>query len=104
MSRINGILCGVPDQFCTGGKLNTDQNLQHNKIHHSHEEAFRCMARYLTKELGYIRLGSRDFYKEGEPVLILTKKIRFGGLMRLGKEKRLMPGQKRNGNRGLIVG
>lgn len=93
MSNIRGYLCGVPDIYCRGSRLTSDVQVQHTKVHGSRVEAFNCMARYLINQLGYSRIGPREFFKEGEPVRVLTKKSRYGGELRKGKEVRLMPKQ-----------
>jgi len=98
------ILCGTPDEHCCGGKLNSDQGLQHKKCHSNREEAFRCYTKYLVKVLGYKRIGPRDFFKEGEYVLMVSKKSKFGGYLKTGKElTRYMPDERKSaGNRGVI--
>jgi len=56
------------------------------KAHNSAPEAFKCHARYLIKVLGYEQVGSREFRPpDGGPILVLTKKCRFGGVLRKGK-------------------
>lgn len=103
MSTKYRVLCGVPIQDCRGSNYSTDQQLS-KKAHSSHEEAFKCYANYLMNVLGYTQIGSREFRKEGHPVLVLTKKIRFGGRLRAGKEgTRYMPSS-RAGTRGIIIG
>jgi len=103
MSRQSRILCGVPQEYCAGGRLITDQMLGTNKCHSSRSEAFRCKVDYLVNVLGYEQIGSREFSpSDGGPVLVLTKKMRFGGLLRSGKEgTRFMPAGRRNS--GLII-
>ncbi len=103
MSTKYKVLCGTPREHCIGSLYSTDQDLP-KKSHASHEEAFKCYARYLVKAEGYIRIGPREFRKDGHPVRVLTKKIRFGGRLRAGKEgSRYMPAS-RAGTRGIIVG
>ena len=105
MSRQYRVLCGVPKEHCNGGKLVSDQVFQTDKCHSSHEDAFRCMAKYLTSVLGYKRLNGRDFEPpDGGPIRTLTKKMRFGGLLVFGKEhSRFMPERRNVGNRGTIT-
>lgn len=82
------VLCGVPEQHCVGGKLGPTQSFYRGskKCHASRVEAFRCYVRYL-REQGYERVGPREFAApNGGPVRVLTKKSRFGGLLRAGKE------------------
>ena len=101
MSNLRGFLCGTPSEHCSGGKLITDQHLKSNKVHHSQKEAFDCYAKYLIK-MGYVRKNSREFWKEGEHVLLIPKQHHFGGRLRAGKgdknSKRLMPKK----GRGLV--
>lgn len=100
MSTKYVVMCGVPDEECSGFKFPTDQHFIHKKAHASHEEAFRCYARHLAKT-GYRRISSREFQKGDEPVLILTRKSQFGGRLRSGKlQERYMP---KRGN-GVIIG
>ena len=106
MSRNHRVLCGTPEQYCTGGHITTDQQLNSRKAHVSHSDAFKCHARYLVRVLGFTRLGAREFVNpENGYVRVLTKQSRFGGLMVSGKEGRHMPEKRRRGgNRGVIVG
>jgi len=103
---MRGVTCGVPKEHCSGAKLQSDMQLP-DKYHVDRDQAFKCMRRYLIKILGYTAIGPREFYKEGHPVLVLTKKIRYGGELRRGKSsgevkvKRLMPKLR---TRGLISG
>lgn len=103
MSSRYRILCGVPKEHCQGGKLVTDQKLSTNKCHSDRAGAFRCMAHYLTKVLGYTRIGAREFKPppgSNGYVRVLSKKSRYGGKLRTGKEHtRYMPEE----GRGLIV-
>ncbi len=98
-------MCGVPQEHCEGGNLKTDQTFSTRKAHSGRHEAFRCMAHYLVKQLGYTQIGSREFRKEGHPIRVLTKKSRYGGVLRFGKEHaRWMPKGDGGGYGGLIVG
>ena len=110
MSSRSVVLCGVPTEHCTGSKYTTDQKLP-PKAHGNHEEAFRCMRRYLIRQ-GWTQAGSsRDFRpppnedgSSGGPIRILTKKSRYGARLRLGKlGERFMPEPRDQGNRGVIV-
>ena len=82
-------LCGVPQEHCEGGFRITSKSLGGKKgcrVHSSSSEAFRCYARYLVRVLGYQRIGPREYRPpDGGPVLVLTKKCRFGGRLRPGK-------------------
>jgi len=103
MSRRFMVLCGVPEGECVGALFTTDQQLGTTKGHGSHEEAFKCRVRYLLKQ-GYTRIGTRDFRPpDGGPVLILGKKSRYGGRLRLGKfGTRFMPDSV-HGIRGMLI-
>ncbi len=100
MSTGYKVLCGVPEPSCTGGRYITEQQLS-KKAHTTHEEAFKCMVRYLMNK-GYTRLGSRMFSApDGGPIEVLTKRSRFGARLRSGKEQqRYMP----KFGHGVIVG
>lgn len=104
MSRDSRVLCGVPKEFCQGGKLTSDQSLGTNKVHRTHSEAFACYRRYLIEVKGFRQIGPRDFAPaDGGPVWVLTKRSRFGARLRTGKEgSRHMPSGKRN--QGVVVG
>lgn len=92
-------LCGVSKEYCTG----TLQPLNHSldkddlRVHSSSEGAFNCMRNSLLAQ-GYTQVDARAFQPPGGgPIRVLTKKIRFGGKMRNGKEgTRNMP-HKRGG-------
>ena len=104
MSKQLRVLCGVPKEYCIGGPLVTKQMLNTDKCHGSHDDAFRCMAHYLTKVLGYTRIGGREFRPpDGGPIKVLTKKIRYGERIVAGKEGRFMPERRNVGNRGVIL-
>ena len=87
-----GYFCGTPKRFCggTAPKVSAMVRKQMDddyRVHSTPEEAFKCYTRYLIKELGYERIGPREFRREGEPVLVLTKKTRFGRVFRKGKRR-----------------
>ena len=78
-------LCGTPDNKCRGSLTQLASCQGHTKSHSSTDEAFRCYAAYLIGE-GYTQVGSREFAApNGGPVLVLTKKSRFGARLRKGK-------------------
>jgi hypothetical protein len=92
MSRRIRYLCGTPSEFCQGAHFQTDQLLKSKKAHASSEDAFKCYAHYLIHHAGYKRIGQREFsLGHDKPILVLTKKIRFGGALRQGKEGRFQP-------------
>lgn len=103
-------LCGVPDTDCCGGKTLYGKNMAlPPKSHASREEAFRCAASYLRKQdYSQEGLDARAFRPpDNGPVLILSKKSKFGARLRGGKRggdsaggSRFMPAGHRNN--GLI--
>ena len=100
--------CGVPKEHCFGSSNFVVNITSITKIHCSSEEAFNCHARWLVNVLGYKRIGSREFdLQNGSPIRVLTKKSRFGGVLRIGKHgegaktKRLVP--RHNALGGLIA-
>lgn len=80
-------VCGTPKEFCGGSNTNVNRGLGSTiKTHGSPEDAFLCYKRYLITQ-GYSTIGSRAFAApDNGPVLILTKKSRFGAKLRNGKE------------------
>lgn len=95
------VLCGVPADSCSGANTDVNARMESKgggrKLHSSHEEAFKCHARFLVAQ-GYAQVGSREFQLEDGPILVLTKKSRFGGRMRPGKS-----GEKGTSNRNMPV-
>lgn len=79
------VLCGTPKQFCSGSNPHMSKSLEGVKVHADSEQAFKCYARYLVKERGYERIGSREFKPPEGYVLVLNKKSNFGGKLRKGK-------------------
>ena len=109
MSTKYRVLCGVPALQCTGGSYITDQALS-DKAHSSRLEAFKCMRKYLTKQ-GFTQIGPREFRPpDGGPIRVLTKKSRYGGLLRQGKSgeegrmggSRFMPDMPKRRTQGTI--
>ena len=88
---VRRVLCGVPASYCKGAQLLVDK--RYMPVHATHSEAFECYAAWLISQ-GYRRIGSREFRLGDGPVLVLTKKIRFGAPLRLGKR-----GEKASGSR-----
>ena len=89
--------CGVPKEHCSGSANFVINVISLAKVHDSSVEAFNCHAKWLGK-LGYKRVGAREFdLGDGSPIRVLTKKSRFGGILRIGKHektaktKRLVP-------------
>lgn len=74
------------------------------KGHGSSPQAFACHRRYLLK-MGYTQIGGQAFRApDDRPTLILTKKGRFGGKLRNGKEgTRNQPAGGRRAASGIVV-
>ena len=79
-------VCPTPKHECNGTTFRaTNIGLRQSiKAHNTPEEAFRCYVAHLKKQ-GYKQTGARTFQREGEPVKILTKKSKFGAVLRGGK-------------------
>jgi hypothetical protein len=79
-------MCGTPRQFCCGSVVKANKSLGGGvSAHPTPEEAFKCYAQYLIK-IGYIQVGNREFASPNDgPILLLTKKCRFGAPLRPGK-------------------
>ena len=75
-------LCGVPTHKCKG----SDATLHKNgiKTHGTSIEAFKCYKNFLLSS-GYKQVGNREFQRPGEPILVLSKKSKFGRPLRKGK-------------------
>lgn len=83
--------CGVLSEFCTGGLTQVSSGLKKSgKTHSSPQEAFKCYARWLIRQ-GYKQVGPREFCNGDGPILVLTKKSRFGSRLRGGKGDRQIP-------------
>lgn len=102
MSSKYKVLCGTPNEYCTGGKYKTDQHPLPAKSHPSHKQAYDCYVNYLVNILGYTRLDSARTFAppDGGYCRVLTKPSRFGAHLRSGKEGRFQPQR----GRGLIIG
>lgn len=105
--RAHKCLCGVPQEKCTGSIVQTTRGLKSAiKMHGTPPEAFKCYSNYLIG-LGYKQMGPREFYLPGAtpeldgPVVVLTKKIRFGCTMRGGKGSRQM--SRRDALGGVVI-
>ena len=84
---MRGYTCGVDPTYCSGGSLPVNAMLRSHikKYHNSPEEAFKCCAADLVRQ-GYTKIGARDFAApDGGPIRVLTKRSRFGGVLRGGK-------------------
>lgn len=80
------VMCGTPANECIGSFVPATAGLQHGcKMHGTHEEALRCHKAWLLRQ-GYKPLSAREFVDpKTNSVLVLTKAIRFGASMRMGK-------------------
>lgn len=96
--RGNKFACGVPTLECIGSPSQVSNGLSKSpKTHGSPEQAFSCYVSYLLRS-GYKQVGPREFCKDGGPVVVLTKKSRFGARLRGGKGERFMPDQMLGGH------
>lgn len=74
------------------------------RTHASHEAAFTCHSNHLLKT-GYTKVDSRAFAPpDGGPIRVLTKRSRFGAVLRNGKEGTRVMAPKMFGNRGGNIG
>ncbi|HKI30858.1 MAG TPA: hypothetical protein VKA46_03220 [Gemmataceae bacterium] len=86
-------LCGLPAQECRGDAGGLSPGLSGLKSHATAEEAFECYRAWLLRQ-GYRQVGGREFEApRAGRIVVLTKKSRFGALLRGGKEGRHMPAQ-----------
>jgi hypothetical protein len=76
--------CPVPRDQCHGALKQVEPGFRMVKIHGSTVQVKKCIRKYLTDQ-GYRPGRNGEFYKEGEPVLMVSKKP--GGRLRYGKEK-----------------
>jgi hypothetical protein len=60
------------------------------RSHATPEEAFACYRAWLLRQ-GYRQLGGREFLSPEGTIIVLTKRRRFGAVLRGGKEERFMP-------------
>lgn len=104
----NAVKCGTPNAFCSGRNVTTTAALnKFTKVHSDSLEAFNCYARYLVKEAGYTKVGSREFQNPTTGTIeVLTKKCRYGAKMRGGKSGGETRGKRMNpkNNRFVIKG
>lgn len=92
--RVKRRLCGVPFYECQGDQGKLSPGLASGlKSHATPEEAFRCHRAWLLRQ-GYKPLGGREFESPHDGrIVVLTRKRRFGAVLRGGKEGRHMPAQ-----------
>ncbi len=84
------VYCLTPKGHCIGSMRKVADGLGLRLSHGSHEDAFRCYRRYLLGQ-GYTQLGPREFAApDNGPIMVLTKRSRFGARLRKGKEGRYM--------------
>jgi hypothetical protein len=86
-------LCGVPSHECCGSAGKLSPGLTSGlKSHATPEDAFQCHRAWLLRQ-GYRQVGGREFEApDTGRVVVLTKRRRFGAVLRGGKEGRFMPG------------
>ena len=85
MARGRRYLCGVPAEKCGGGILKTTKGIMASRAHVTSSEAFTCYVAHLLR-LGYEQIGPRQFASpDGGPVRIISKRMKFGGVLRTGK-------------------
>src|SRR5262245_54466301 len=85
-------LCGVPPHECSGTASRHSPALPAGiKSHATPEEAFGCHRAWLLRQ-GYRQVGGRELQSPYDGrIVVLTKKRRFGAVLRGGKEERHMP-------------
>src|SRR5262245_13009112 len=85
-------LCGVPPQECSGAAVRHSPTLPAGiRSYATPEEAFACYRAWLRRQ-GYRQVGSREFESPQDGrIIVLTKRRRFGAVLRGGKEERHMP-------------
>lgn len=86
---MNKFLCGCPKDKCTGGNSIVSSGLGKSmKVHITREDAFACYAKFLNSS-GYTQIGAREFAAPNDgPVMLLRKKGKFGGKLRMGKNEK----------------
>jgi hypothetical protein len=85
-------LCGVPYQECHGDLSQLSPGMSGLRSHASPEDAFECHRAWLIRQ-GYRPVGSREFASPDDGrIVVLTKRRRFGAVLRGGKGGRHMPG------------
>jgi|SRR3972149_3223285 len=80
--------CGTPPECCSGSNFPMSSGISKDikKYHMDPPSAFNCYAHYLQTQKGYTKVDSRAFRPpDGGPIMVLTKKSRFGGELRGGK-------------------
>lgn len=106
-------LCNTPTDKCMGSTraLNAGLRGASKKAHSSPEAAYDCYKRYLISTLGYSFVGNHSFSPPNNdgPILVITKRSRYGGHLRPGKTeggaaaKRSNPKARKKNNRGGII-
>lgn len=90
-------MCGVPKERCTGGMTEVEHTLgKAVKSHNTSREAFQCKRHDLLAQ-GYAQIGGREFFRAGEPVLVLAKPSGYGGKLRHGKAGEKVHGKRMMG-------
>ena len=94
-------LCGTPTAQCIGINTSCSSGMRNvTKSHNSPQEAFRCYSKYLLRN-GYQQIGSREFTTNEGPIVVLTKKSRFGAKLKSGKGNRMISSREHLG--GTII-
>lgn len=66
--------CPVPAWKCTGAAAQVEPaSKRTSKIHRTVEQVRDCITNYLAGE-GYTKIASNEWYKEGEPIFLVSKK------------------------------
>src|SRR5688572_8659902 len=93
-----GFLCCTPRNHCRGAVAALSAGLEKRglKKHGTRQECFECYSAYLINIEGYEKISSREFRKEGQPILVLSKVAHHGARLRMGKG-----GEGQKGNRGM---
>lgn len=102
-------ICSTPQANCVGSLCAVTQGTgRMQKLHDSPQQAFKCYKNYLIKQ-GYVQVGSKEFQKDGGPVLVLTRPGKYGGVFRKGKsgdssgsKNRVTPKNKNGTTSGMI--
>lgn len=85
-------LCGVDKGLCTGTGIIAGAPYMHKpsdpllRAHMGPEDAFKCKVRSLIIQ-GWERIEPRVFRKEGQPLLIIPKRSKFGQRVYYTKNK-----------------
>jgi hypothetical protein len=95
VSRAIRVLCPTPEQYCVGADTSLPKMFKGNrKTHGDGKDARNCYKKYLIRVLGYKQGDKANEMippDPEQPVLVLTRESRFGGMrLRSGKAGRMM--------------